>query len=187
MILWVRGRFRNLSSHHYWMIFVTVFVPILTGGVTFVTSFAVDCLVVRVMIYAGLFLVWALFAVIVVAWMVEKDMAEARRLVSQQTGPLAEQVNRLEEEHGGLIADVRLQVEDLESRTRSTFETLGAVLPPRSVSLRARTVSADMTMSAVLGKSGGSKWARLRQWLLRQLGRSVRRVWEVVYGKSEHG
>ncbi len=37
-------------------------------------------------------------------------------MVSQQTDPLVEQVRRLEEEHGNLIADVRLQVEDLESR-----------------------------------------------------------------------
>ena len=54
---------------------------------------------------------------IVVALMVERDMAEANRLVSQRTGPLLEQVHRLEEEHGDLITDVRLQVEDLENRT----------------------------------------------------------------------
>ena len=187
MILWVWGRYRNLSSHHRWMMLVTVFVPILTGVVTFVTSFAVDCLVVRVIIYAVLFLVWALSAVIVFGWMVEKDRGEAKGLVSQQTGPLAEQVNRLEEEHGVLIADVRLQVEDLESRARSTFETLGVVLPPRSVSIRAMTISAAATTSATLGTSGGSKWGRRRQRLLQQLRGAVRRVREVVYGKSGRG
>ena len=63
--------------------------------------------------------------------MVERDMAEANRLVSQQTGPFVEQVHRLEDEHGALIADLRLHVEDLESLMRSTFERLGAELPPK--------------------------------------------------------
>ena len=129
MILWVWDRFKNLSFYHYRMIIVTIFVPvILTVAVTY---FAVDCLVVRVILDVGVVLVWALFAVVVVALMVERDMAEAHRLVSQQTGPFVEQVHRLEEEHGDLIADVRLQVEDLESRTRSTFERLGVDLPPK--------------------------------------------------------
>ena len=121
MILWVRDCFKNLSFYHHRMIIVTIFVPVVLTGV--VTYFAVECQVVRVIIDLGVFLVWALFVVIVVALMVEKDMAEARRLVSQQTVPLAEQVRMLKEEHGDLIADVRLQVEDLENRSRSTFES----------------------------------------------------------------
>ena len=129
----------------------------------------------------GVGLVWALFVVIVFALTVERDMAEASRLVSQRTGPLVEQVHRLEEEHGAWIADVRLQVEDLESRTRSTFERLGADLPPKSVSVRARVTSGAPTISVTLRTSGGSKWARLRQ----RFRRAMRRVWEVVYGKPE--
>ena len=131
----------------------------------------------------GVVLVWALFVVIVVALVVERDMAEASRLVSQQTVPLVEQVHRLEEEHGDLIADVRLQVEDLESRTRSTFERLGVDLPPKRIPVRARIILGAATMSAAVGISGGSKWARLRQWFRR----AMRRVREIVYGKPERG
>ena len=127
MILWVRDRFKKLSFYHYRMIIVTVVVPV-------ILTVAVDCLVVRVIIDVGVVLVWALFVVIVVALVVERDMAEASRLVSQQAVPLVEQVHRLEEEHDDLIADVRLQVEDLESRTRSTFERLGVDLPPNPAS-----------------------------------------------------
>ena len=106
MIPWVWDRFKNLSFYHYRMIIVTIFVPvILTVAVTYL---AVDCLVVRVILDVGVVLVWALFVVIVVALMVERDMAGANRLVSQQTGPFVEQVHRLEEEHGDLITDVRL-------------------------------------------------------------------------------
>ena len=129
------------------------------------------------------FLVWALLAVIVVALMVKRDMADARQLVSQQTGPLAEQVRRLKEEHGDLIADVRLQVEDLENRTRSTFERLGTDLRPKSVSIRARVTAGVPTVSATLRVSGGSRWARLRQ----RFRYAMRRVKEVVYGKPESG
>ena len=182
MILWVRDRFKKLSFYHYRMIIVTIVVPvILTVAVTY---FAVDCLVVRVIIDVGVVLVWALFVVIVVALVVERDMAEASRLVSQQAVPLVEQVHRLEEEHGDLIADVRLQVEDLESRTRSTFERLGVDLPPnKRIPVRARNILGAATNSAAVGISGGSKWARLRQWFRR----AMRRVREIVYGKPERG
>ena len=181
MILWVLDRFKNLSFYHYRMVIVTIFVPVILTVV--VTYFAVDCLVVRVIIDVGVVLVWALFVMIVVALMVERDMAEASRLVSQQTGPLVEQVRRLEEEHGNLIADVRLQVEDLESRTRSTFERLGVDLSPKSVSLRFRAITGAPTVSFNLSVSGGSKWARLRQ----RFWRAMRRVREIVYGNPERG
>ena len=182
MILWVRDRIRNLSFHHSLMIVVTVILPVaLTWVVT--SFFAVDCLVFRGIIYLGTFFVWAVFVVLVVALMVEKDMAEARRLVAQQTSPLAEQLGSLREEHSNLIADVRLQVEDLERRTQSTLESLGADLPPKSVSIRARATSGVATATATLRVSGGSKLARLRQ----RFRRVMRRVWEVVYGKSERG
>ena len=181
MILWVWDRFKNLSFYHYRMIIVTIFVPVILTVV--VTYLAVDCLVVRVILDVGVVLVWALFVVIVVALMVERDMAEANRLVSQQTGPFVEQVHRLQEEHGDLIADVRLQVEDLESRTRSTFERLGVDLPPKSVSIRARAVLGALTGSVTLRVSGGTKWARLRQ----RFRRAMRRVREIVYGNPQRG
>ena len=181
MILWVWDRFKNLSFYHYRMIIVTIFVPVILT--VFVTYLAVDCLVVRVIIDVGVVLVWALFVVVVVALMVERDMAQANRLVSQQTGPFVEQVHRLEEEHGDLITDVRLQVEDLESRTRSTFERLGVDLPPRTVSLRLRATAGAPTASFNLTVSGGSKWARLRQ----RFRSAMRRVKEMVYGKPKRG
>ena len=186
MILWVRARFKNLSRHHYWMIIVTILVPtILTGVLSLVATFVVEGLVVRVIIYVGMFLAWALFVVIVVALMVERDMTESSNLVSQQMGPLVEQVHRLREEHGDLIADVGLKVEDLERRTRSTFERLGVDLPPKSVALRARIIFGAVGMSAPVLISGGSKWARFRQRFLQRFWHAMRRVWEVVYGKPE--
>ena len=181
MILWVLDHLKILSSYHYRMIIVTIIVPVILTWV--VTNLPIDCLVVRVIIGVVLFLVWALFAVIVVALMVKRDMAEASQLVSQRTGPLLEQVHRLEEEHGDLITDVRLQVEDLESRTRSAFERLGGDLPPESVRVRARATSGVPTVSATVRVSGGSKWARLRQ----HFRHVMRLVWEVVYGKPDRG
>ena len=86
MILWVWDRFKNLSFYHYRMIIVTIFVPVILTVV--VTYLAVDCLVVRVILDVGVVLVWALFVVIVVALMVERDMAEANRLVSHRRARL---------------------------------------------------------------------------------------------------
>ena len=128
-----------------------------------------------------------MFVVLVVALMVEKDKAEAGRLVDEQTSPLAEQVRRLKEDHGDLIVDVRLQVEDLERRTQSTFERLGADLPPKSVSVRASTIFDPPTTSVTGATRGGSKWARFRQRFRQRLRRTARRVREVVYGKSDRG
>ena len=179
MILWVWDRFKHLPFHYYLMIIVTIFVPVILTVV--VTYLAVDCLVARVIIDVGAVLVWALFVVVVVALMVERDMAEASQLVSRRTGPLLEQVHRLEEEHSDLIAD--LQVEDLESRMRSTFERLGAELPPRTVSARLRVTAGAPTVSFNLTVSGGNKWARLRQ----RFRRAMRRVREIVYGNPERG
>ena len=181
MILWVWDHLKIPSSYHYRMIFVTTVVPVVLTWV--VTNLPIDCLVVHVIIAVVVFLVWALFAVIVVALMVKRDMAEASQLVSQRTGPLLEQVHRLEEEHGDLITDVRLQVEDLESRTRSTFERLGVDLPPKSVSIRARAIAGAPTVSVTLRVSGGNKWARLRQ----RFRSAMRRVREMVYGKPQRG
>ena len=177
MILWVWNRFRNLSRLHYGLIAVTILAPVvLTATVTY---FAVECLLVRVVIDGAAFVVWSLFVVVVFALVVEKDRTEANQLVSEQTAPLAEQLERLREQQDDLIAGVRQQVEDLERRTRSTFEQLGTDLPPRSVSVRARGVSFAVEVSAAVGTVGGSRLSRLR----RRFRRAMRRVWEVVYGK----
>ena len=181
MILWVWDRFSILSFYHYGMIFVTIVVPVVLTWV--VTNLPIDSWMVRLIIALVVFLIWVLVAVIVVALVVKRDMAEASQLVSQRTGPLSEQVRRLEEEQADLISDLRIQVEDLENRTRSAFERLGGDLPPKSVRVRARATSGVPTVSATVRVSGGGKWARLRQ----RFRHVMRLVWEVVYGKPDRG
>ena len=129
MILWVRDRLRNLSPLHYGVIVVTILVPVvLTAGITY---FAVECLLVRVIIDVAAFLVWALFVVIVFALVVEKDRAEANQLVSEQVDLLVQQLRGLREEHHTLITGLGLQVEDLEERAQSALRGLGVELPPK--------------------------------------------------------
>ena len=181
MILWVGDRFRNLSRYHYAVIVVTIFVPLILGLVVAYPAF--ECLVVRVIVYVGVFLVWALFVVVVVALLAEKDVSAVQHLVSQHTEPLAKQVNRVREEHDSQIEDMRSQLEDLESRTRATFERLDVNLPPRSVHLRAGFTFGVPEASVTLRQSGGSRWGRLR----RMVRRGVFKVWEVVYGKRRGG
>ena len=97
-----------------------------------------ECLLVRVIVYTVLFLIWALFVVIVVALLVERDSAFVDRFVSQQTEPLANRVKELREEHGGVLEDIRLQMDDLEERTRSALEEVGGKLRPRDGALKRR-------------------------------------------------
>ena len=179
MILWIRDRFRNLSLYHYAVIVVTIFVPLILGLV--VAYPAVESLAVRVIVYAVSFLIWALFVVIVVALLVERDAAFVNRLVSRRTDLLAEQFKEVKEEHGGLLEDMRLQMEDLERRTRLAFEAAGGSLPPRTINLRSRIVVKDEISFATLRSSGGGRWGRFRQ----RLRRVMVKVWKVVYGDPE--
>ena len=179
MILWIRDRFRNLSLYHHAVIVVNIFVPLILGLVVAYSAF--ECLVVRVIVYVVMFLVWALFVVVVVALLVERDGAFVNRLVSQQTEPLAEQVKEVREEHGGLLEDVRLQMEDLEDRTRSALEGVGGRLRPKTVNLRGTVAAEGAISSPTLCVSGGSKWGRFR----RRFRRFMLKVRKVVYGDPE--
>ena len=85
MYLWVLDHLKIPSFYHYRMIIVTILVPVILTVV--VTYLPIDCLVVHVIIAVVVFLVWALFAVIVVALMVKRDMAEARSVGVAADGP----------------------------------------------------------------------------------------------------
>ena len=134
-------------------------------------------------VYAGSFLIWALFVVVVVALLVERDVSTVQHLVSQHTEPLAEQVNRVREEHDSLIEDMRSQVEDLESRTRATFERLDVNLLPTSVHLRAGFTFGVSEVSVTLSQSGGSRWGRFWRrvpaWSAQGMGSGV---WQTKRG-----
>ena len=179
MILWIRDRFRNLSLYHYAVIVVTIFVPLILGLV--VAYPAVESLAVRVIVYAVSFLIWALFVVVVVALLVERDAAFVNRLVSRRTDLLAEQFKEVKEEHGGLLEDMRLQMEDLEDRTRSALEGVGGRLRPKTVNLRGTVAAEGAISSPTLCVSGGSRWGRFRQ----RIRRVMVKVWKVVYGDPE--
>ena len=74
------------------------------------------------------------------------------------------------------------EVDNLEESVKETLrDNLGVVLPPRPISLRARATAGCPKVSANLTAVGGSKLARLREWLRRK----ARGIWEVVYGKPE--
>ena len=146
-----------------------------------IAYFGPDRFVLQVILYVTAFLVWSVFAVLAVASMLRRDRSESEQLVAQQTEALSVQVRGLREELEDSRADLRQQVDDLEEVVRSTLEKLGGVLPPRPISLRARVTIGSPTVSATLSVVGGSKVARIRQWFRR----AMRRLWKVVYGKSE--
>ena len=143
----------------------------------------VECLWVRVAVYGGAILVWAVFVVVAVSKLVERDMSEANLLVAEQVKPLAEQVRVLEQAHGNLERDFLLQMEDLEGRTRLALQDLGVDLPPRSVNIRATFIAGLPTVSASLSVSGGSRWSRILGWFRR----ARRRAWEIVWGARQSG
>ena len=182
MILGALRLFRSLSGYHYRTILLTILLPVI--GPPVIAYFGPDYLLLQVILYVAAFLVWSLFAVLAVASMVRRERSESEQLVAQQMEALSGQINRLKEQHEDLSADLRLDVDNLEKVVRTTLsENLGVVLPPRPISLRARATAGSATMSATLSVIGGSKMARLRQWLRRK----ARALWEVVYGKQEGG
>ena len=87
------------------------------------------------------------------------------------------------DEHRDLIKDLRRQMEAEDEVFRSGFEKLGVVLPGRSFSVDAGSVSwrIDIPEASVTLTKGGSKWVRLR----RLLQRFWRRLKDTVWGKPD--
>ena len=182
MILGALWLFRSLSGYHYRTILLTILLPVI--GPPVIAYFGPDYLLLQVSLYVAAFLVWSLFAVLAVALMVRRERSEAEQLVAEQITALSSQISSLKEQHEDSSVDLRREVDNLEEVVRTTLsERLGVVLPPRPISIRARITAGSPTMSATLTVVGGSKVARLRQWL----GRQARGLWEVVYGKPEGG
>ena len=181
MILWLVDRFSNLSRRHYLVVVVTIVVPVLFP--TVMGYFEIERLWFRVTIDVIVILVWAMFVVVVVSRLVERDAGEVHRLVADRVGPVAGQLERLREEHGNSMADMRLQVEDLERRAQSALRDLGVDLGPRVVNLRGTATAGAAVTSARLSVSGGSRWARIRGWVRR----ARRRAWEIIWGQRHGG
>lgn len=180
MILSALRLLRSLTIFHYRMILFTILFPVI--GPPVIAYFGPDHLVLQIILYVAAFLLWSLFAVLAVASMVRRERSESEQLVAQQITTLSGQISRLEEQHEDLSVDLRREVDNLEEVLRTTLsEELAVVLPPRPISLRARITAGSPTVSATLSVVGGSKVARLRQWLRRK----ARRLWEVVYGRPE--
>ena len=180
MILGALRLFKSLSAYHYLAILLTVIFPVI--GPRLVAYIAPDCLLLRAIVYVAAFLLWSLWAVLAVAWMVSRERSEAEQFVAPKIELLSRQISSLEEQTEDLSVDLLREVDNLEEVVRTTLsEELEVVLPPRPVSLRARATAGRPTASFNLTVVGGSKLARLREWLRRK----ARRIWEVVYGKPD--
>ena len=179
VILRIKRCFRSLPVHHRITIFITMLLPAFWPPVL---AYIARDPVLHGILNGAVFLVWSVIAVVVLASTLKKDRSEAEQLVSQPVEALSGRIGKLEEEHGDLRVDLRQEVDNLEEAVRSTFEQLGVVLPPRRISIRAKAfhISASWSVANVT-VVGGSKVARLRKWFRR----SMRRLWEVVYGKPE--
>jgi hypothetical protein len=180
VILGALRLFKSLSAYHYLAILLTVIFPVI--GPRLVAYIAPDCLLLRAIVYVAAFLLWSLWAVLAVAWMVSRERSEAEQFVAPKIELLSRQISSLKEQHEDLSVDLRRDVDNLEKTVRATFsEELGVALPPRPVSLSLRATAGSRTASLNLTVVGGSKLARLREWLRRK----ARRIWEVVYGKPD--
>ena len=178
MILAALRLIKSLSGYHYRTVFITVLLPAIIPAV--VAYLAPDPAVLRVVFYVAAFFVWSVLAVLAVASMLNRDRSQAEQLVAHQIEGLSEQISNLRERQEDLGRDLRQQISDLEETVRTTLrEKLEVVLPPRPISIRARFTAGSPTVSVNLSVVGGSKLARFRLWVRR----TVRRMWEVVYGK----
>ena len=170
----------SLSLYHYKTIILTILVPAI--GPTVMAYFSPDCLLLRIGIYVAAFCVWALFAVLAVAAMLNNDRSEAAQLVTDRVEDLSGQISRLRQEHTDSRVDLRQEIDNLEEVLRSTLhEELGVALRPRGISVRADPVYFNFSIPEPKVTVGGSLMARLRQWSRRV----KRRVREVFYGNPD--
>ena len=179
VILSILRRFRSLPVHHRITVFITILLPVIWPPVI---AYIARDLVLQVVLHVAVFLVWSVIAVVALASTLRKDRSDAEQLVAQHAKALSGRIGKLEEEQGDLRVDLRQEVDNLEEAVRSTFEQLGVVLPPRRISIRAKGFHVSLSVSvANVTVVGGSKVARIRKWFRR----SMRLLWEVVYGKPE--
>ena len=181
MVLWLVDRFSNLSRRHYLVIVVTIVVPVVFP--TVMSYFEVEPLWVRLVIDMSVIVAWGVFVVVVVSRLVERDTSDVNQLVTESVAPVVAEVRGFREEHGNLIADLNLKVEDLAERTDAALQPLGGKLGPRAIRIRATVSSGAPTVSASLTVSGGSRWGRFRAWFrrLRQ------RAWGILWGRRQLG
>ena len=172
----LRRRFEVLSRHHYLVILVTILVPV--GLPLAIGGLPLECWWIEALIHLGVLVLWALCVVMVFSWLVERDVGEVNQLLDAQTGPLAERLQRLKEDHGNSMDDLRTLLRDLERRTQSSFESVGAELSPGSVPIRASVTLGPVVFSVAVLKKGGDNrggfWERVR--------RVLRRMWRVFWG-----
>ena len=181
MVLWLVDHFSNLSRRHYLVIVVTIVVPVVFP--TFMGYFEIERLWVRLVIDVSVIVAWAVFVVVVVSRLVERDTSEANQLIAENVAPVVAEVRGFREEHGNLIADLNLKVEDLAERTDAALQPLGGKLGPRGIRIRATVSTGVPTVSASLTVSGGSRWGRFRAWF-----RRVRqRAWGILWGRRQLG
>lgn len=180
MILNALHLFRSLSGYHYRTIIFTVLLPAI--GPPILASFVFDSLILRTILYAAAFLVWAVLTVLAVASMLTRDRADTERQLNQKVEELLWEFSALKEAYDNLETDLRLSVKDLEETVRTTLkEELRVILPRPPISIRASFDVGTLTISANLTDVQRGKFACFRQWVRR----AVRRVWELVYGRSE--
>ena len=174
-----RRTLKILSTHDYRTIVITILLPTLFSLA--LSYFELD-LVLKIVLTLVVFPVWSVIAFLAVAWMLTHDRSKAEQQITQQIGALPGRISKQEEELQNLRVDLRQEVDNLEESVRSAFGGLGVVLPPRTISVRAGAVRFNFNVPAVsVTVVKGSKLAHLRLWLRR----TMRRFWEVVYGRQE--
>ena len=171
MILKAARLVRSLSRRQYAMIVITIVIPALifllpssiTGGPVWVA-----------VIYIG----WIAVVVLSVASMLEEDRSKAQQSVDRKLKILSTEVQRLKDVHSQTTAGLKDQVTEIDSVMRSTFEQMGVVLPPSTISLRASFSAGAAQMSATLTVVGESRMTRFRHWVQRH----ALQFWRWFYG-----
>ena len=185
MVLRVIRLFKSLTRYHYIAIFITILLPVI--GPECIADIGREYQLKQEMLDVVALFIWSIWVVLAVALMVRRDRSEAKQMVEPQIAALSGRISSLEKQHlekqyKDLRVELLREVDNLEESVKETLrESLGVVLPPRPISLSLRATAGSPTASFNLTGAGGSKVARLREWLRRK----ARGIWEVVYGKPE--
>ena len=159
------------------MIGVTIVVPV--AFPTIMDYIPISTLWVRLAIDVVVNVIWLVFVVVVVSKLVERDTGEVRQYITDRIDPVATGLDSFRKEHHGSMEDIRLQLEDLEQRTRTALKDLDVELPPRTVNVRLTVQSGVPTVSITLRPPVGRMWDRI----CGRFRRVREKAWEIVWGK----
>ena len=168
------------SRYQYWVVFLTVLVPVATFSLIdrfIINRFFADCfiyweavpLIGRFIDWEAtsldgpviwtLIIAWSFASLLAIASVISEERIIARQSIDQKVQDVRSELRQLKDDNGGRIDSLQDQVHELDRVTRYAFEGIGVAFPPRTVSGRVRFSAGTPRMRVTASVDRGS-WRR---------------------------